>query len=134
VGGAEAHVDFFLDYENKEHISAAWQDMSFDHGHPTHLGLKQGQVIETYVDVTASEDTPTGTYPVTARLQFPKAGEYEVRTLDFDLRVQALVEPEPEDNGTEPEEVEKSPLPGMAVAIGALLLVAIAVARGRREE
>lgn len=141
TGGSQAHVDFWLSLDGgdrferieREHIRAAWMDMSDDHGHPTHIHLNPGDSKEIYVDIITNEQTPNGTYDVVASLTYPALGEEISRQVELEITVDGVVEPQVNETDEEPE-IEDSPLFGPVVATMTVLLVALAVRHRRQRE
>lgn len=137
IGGADAHVNLMLDY-NETSIQAKWQGVENLHDHSgttgeTHVQIAPGEQTELNVIVTSTTQTPEGTYPITAILEYPVAGVMVTKSRELFLNVDSDVKQVEVDNVTEDEPVvEDSPAAGFSVAVLGVV-GALAVGLRRRD-
>jgi hypothetical protein len=140
TGGSEAHADFWLALDggpremfiDHEHIQAEWMDMSWDHGHPTHLHMYPGQAETIWVDIFTDAQTPNGTYYIEAALTYPALGEEQTRSFMLEITVDGVVIEEDANATADEEELEESPM--LAPVFIITLVIAGAVALRRKRE
>lgn len=138
IGGADAHVNLMLEY-NKTFMNAKWETVENIHSHEgttgeTHVQIAPGEQTDFVVRVTSTAETPKGTYPVRAVLEYPVAGEMIVKTRDLFMTVDSVVtleEYEALQNTTEDKpKIEESPGLGIPlVAVGIIGALAVMVRR-----